>query len=693
MTTKLSRFLAASMSLTLLATACTKDKKKFGLSSIHKEDELIVTLKEGVQRSAGVTQLRAYGTSAEPLNGRSYLIKFPVGADLEKMAEALSSRDDVLAVEANQIYKLYEKTPNDADFGELWGMKNTGQAGVDIGATAAWDETTGSRDVVVGVIDSGIDYTHPDLADNIWKNPGETGLDAQGRDKSTNGIDDDGNGLVDDFRGYDFYNNDNDPLDGYSHGTHVAGTLGALGDNGEGVAGVNWNITLVPIKVFSDAGATSTDVLVKGIEYATSLGVFATNNSWGGGEYSEAILGAIQRAEKKRILFVAAAGNDSEDNDTGLHFPSNYPVDNIISVAAIDRFDALSVFSNWGSKTVDVAAPGEDIYSTLPKARYGLKSGTSMAAPHVTGALALLKARFPELSAAEIKQKLLASTVQTPQLIGKVIYGRINVANAMERDETPPAPVDGLKIVEAGVNSLRLSWNPTGDDGDVGAASQYQIRLSALPIATEDDWLGAESPTVETLTRGGDLYTATIKDLAFNRKGYVTVRALDNVGNLSELSQSLAFTLKQTETLWSEGNGANHQWAAFGSPWGIKDADGVTMVSDSPDGFYTNGLDKSVVSKEIDVGTSDLVLELRQRYDLEKDFDFGLIELSLDSGLTWQEVGRVSGKSEWTTQTYPLKSTLGPSKRFKLRLRIKTDNSVNAEGWDIDSLKISGARP
>ena len=515
MKTTPTRLLGALISLTLLATACAKDKKKFGLSGPHKEAELIVTLKDGVERNRGISLLRSYGQSTEALNRPQLLLKFSTDVDLEKMAETLSAQSGVIAVEANQIYKLYEKTPNDTSFDELWGLKNEGQtsgkAGVDIGATAAWEETTGSRDVVVGVIDSGVDYTHPDLIANIWKNPGETGLDTKGRDKSTNGIDDDGNGLVDDFHGYDFYDNDNDPMDVHSHGTHVAGTIGASGDNGEGVAGVNWNVTLVPIKVFSDSGATSTDVLVKGIEYATSLGVYVTNNSWGGGEYSEAILGAIQKAEKNNILFVAAAGNESADNDHGLHFPSNYPVDNIISVAAIDRSDVLSIFSNWGAKTVDVAAPGEDIYSTLPKGKYGLKSGTSMAAPHVTGALALLKSRFPDLSGKELKQKLISSTVQTSQLLGKVINGRINVANAMEKDETPPSAVTGFDIIETGVNAFSISWSPAGDDGDMGSAAQYQIRLSALPILSEDEWLAAESPAIENMKREGDVYRATIR--------------------------------------------------------------------------------------------------------------------------------------------------------------------------------------
>ena len=697
MVSKPLRIVTALTSLALLSTACAKEKKKFGLSSPHKEAQLIVTLKDKAQGSSAAALLQSFSHQTEALNNRSYLLKFDADIDLATMAEQIAARSDVLAVEANQIYKLYEKVPNDSSFLELWGLKNSGQnlgkPGVDIGAASAWDETTGSRDVLVAVIDSGVDYNHPDLKDNIWTNPLESGLDQQGRDKSSNGVDDDGNGLIDDWRGYDFFSSDNDPMDDNSHGTHVAGTVGASGDNQQGVVGVNWNVSIVPIKVFSASGATSTDVLVKGIEYATSLGVFVSNNSWGGGEFSEAIYGAIRKADEKSILFVAAAGNESEDNDFGLHFPSNYDSPNIISVAAIDRKERVSVFSNFGANTVDVAAPGEDIYSTLPKGKYGIKSGTSMATPHVTGALALLKSRFPELNATEIRTKLLSSTVPSPTLVGKSIYGRIQVANAMESDQTPPSAVGGLDITSVGVNAFSLAWSPSGDDGEIGLASSYSMRLSAEAITTEEQWLAAESPVTTQVTREGDGIIATVSGLSYNRKGFVSVRALDNVGNLSALSDSLPFALKVTKTLWDENNDPVHQWAGFGSPWTVRTVGDISMVSDSPLGLYANSLDKSVVSRDITLGTSELVLELRHKFELEKDFDFGLIEVSLNSGLNWKEVGRVNGSSDWTNQSYALNTALGEAKSFRLRLRLKSDSSVNYEGWDIDSLKLIGAKP
>lgn len=695
MVSRLSQLIWGLVSLSLLAS-CSKNPKKFNLSQPHQERQLIVTFKPGTDTNLISKSFQGLEADHEALNQQSYLLKFNNDVDLEKIAEALSASQQIRSVEANAIYKLYEKTPNDTDFSKLYGMKNSGQsggvAGADIGATVAWEETTGSKNVIVGIIDSGMDYNHPDLKDNVWSNPGETGIDANGNDKRSNGIDDDANGFVDDYHGWDFSNNDNDPMDDNGHGTHVAGTIGGVGNNENGVVGVNWNVSMVPIKVFSGAGSTTTDILVKGVDYATKLGVFVSNNSWGGGAYSDAIFSAIKSASDKNILFIAAAGNDSDNNDVGDHYPCNYDLPNIISVAAINRKDQVSAFSNYGSATVDVAAPGEDIYSTLPNGAYGFKSGTSMATPHVTGAIALIRSRYPDIKPFEVKDKLLASAVKTSALNDRVIFGRINVGNSMEEDVTAPALVTGLDVRATGLNNIGITWNLSGDDGEAGEASQYQLRVSNAPITSEAEWDAAGTPTVIDIKRIATVYTATIEGLAYNRKGFITIRAIDNVGNVGSFSESVAFALKVVDTLWSEDNEATNTWDAFGKPWAVSNIGNVSVVSDSPDGLYANGLDKSVVSKEISLGKTDLVLEVRSKYNLEKDYDFGFIETSIDGGLTWTEVGRVNGASDWTSATYSLKNALGNAKSFRLRLRIKTDQSVNYDGWDIDSLKIVGQK-
>ena len=222
-----------------------------------------------------------------------------------------------------------------------------------------------SANVLVGVIDTGVDYNHPDLAANIWTNPGEI---------AGNGIDDDGNGYIDDVHGYDFVNNDGDPMDDNGHGTHFSGTIGGVGNNGIGVAGVNWNVKIMALKFLDSGGSGSTANAVAGVQYATMMGVDVTSNSWGGGGFSQALYDAIDAAGAANIAFVAAAGNNGANNDTSPAYPAAYDLPNIISVAATDDNDELASFSNYGAASVDLGAPGVDILSTLPGNQYGLLS-------------------------------------------------------------------------------------------------------------------------------------------------------------------------------------------------------------------------------------------------------------------------------------------------------------------------------
>ncbi|RLS21741.1 MAG: hypothetical protein DWH72_01790, partial [Planctomycetota bacterium] len=325
-------------------------------------------------------------------------------------------------------------TPNDPSYPLLWGLNNTSQFGgtinADIDAPEAWNLTTGSRSVVVGVIDSGVDITHPDLAANIWTNPGEI---------PGNGIDDEGNGYIDDVHGWDFVDNDNTPQDGAGHGTHVAGTIGAVGNNSVGVAGVNWQVSLMPLRFLGNDGSGSTSGAIAAINYATMLrrsfgiNIVATNNSWGGGGYSNLLEDAIRKSGEVGITFVAAAGNEASNNDSVARYPTNYNLPNVISVAAIDDRDALASFSNYGATTVDIGAPGVSIYSTLPSNSYGTYSGTSMATPHVAGVIGLLAAAKPGITVAEVRAAILNSAVPIASLTGKTLSGgRLNARAALE---------------------------------------------------------------------------------------------------------------------------------------------------------------------------------------------------------------------------------------------------------------------
>lgn len=317
--------------------------------------------------------------------------------------------------------------PNDASFSELWGLHNTGQtSGVsdaDIDAPEAWNVVTGSDSVVVAVIDSGIDLTHPDLVGNLWVNPGEI---------AGNAVDDDGNGYVDDVRGWDFVNDDASPQDDNGHGSHCAGTVGAVGSNGVGVAGVCWDVSLIGLKFLDASGNGSLSDGVEAISYATGLGVTLTSNSWTGGDYSQVLKDVIDAADVAGILFVAAAGNDAVNNDGFLTYPASYESANILAVAATTRTDALAAFSNYGEVSTDLGAPGQDILSTIPGGGYGYNSGTSMAAPHVSGACALLKSFKPALTHAQVRELILSSVDVIPALTAKTVTGgRLNVYSAL----------------------------------------------------------------------------------------------------------------------------------------------------------------------------------------------------------------------------------------------------------------------
>lgn len=332
-----------------------------------------------------------------------------------------------------------ESKPDDLFFDKLWGLHNEGQTGgavgADIDAMKAWEVTKGSGEIAVGVIDTGIDYTHPDLVDNMWTNPNEIPGD---------GIDNDNNGYVDDMHGINSYDDTGDPMDTHSHGTHVAGTIGATGNNGVGVTGVNHKVSLIGCKFIKPSGGGSISDAIKCLDYFIDLklagtDIRLTNNSWGGGSRSEAMIAALQRSHDAGMLFISSAGNAGENNDEVAHYPSSYDsVDSVMAVAATTHSDYKSGFSNYGRTSVDLGAPGSSIYSTVPNDGYSSKSGTSMASPHAAGAAALLLAANPGLTHIEVKALLMETGDPLDALANNTVSGkRINVANAIEAASNP----------------------------------------------------------------------------------------------------------------------------------------------------------------------------------------------------------------------------------------------------------------
>ncbi len=324
-------------------------------------------------------------------------------------------------------------TPNDPLFSELYGLQK-------MNLPAAWDTQRGDTEVIVAVTDTGIDYQHPDLTANMWRNPGEI---------PGNGVDDDGNGYIDDIYGIDSFNNDSDPQDDHGHGTHCAGTIGGSGNNGTGLSGVNWNVRLMALKFLGARGGGSTLDAIELIDYAIENGASVINASWGGTIYSQALENAISRANDAGVLFVAAAGNSGLNTDMVAHYPAGYDFPNVISVAATDSNDNLASFSNYGPLSTHVAAPGRDILSTFPGGKYVRLSGTSMAAPHVAGLAALLRSQFPQAPVDEIFMRILNGD-STAELSSKLYSGvRVNAFRALTQQpaNSRPGPEPGLNDV------------------------------------------------------------------------------------------------------------------------------------------------------------------------------------------------------------------------------------------------------
>lgn len=554
-----------------------------------------------IRQALGATVLRTIHTLPMQQAGEGVLevVRAPADADArELLLRAFNQRPEVKFAEPDGTVGI-QLVSNDPSLGSLWGMQNSspGSKAVD-----AWGrDITGKTTTVVGIVDSGIDYTHPDLYLNIWLNQGEIkglsffstlvdtdqdGLitfrdlnNATNRGNATakltdwnvngyidagdlldnrsgweDGFDNDGNAYRDDLIGWDFVSNDNDPYDDNNHGTHVAGTIGALGGNGVAVVGVNWQVQMAALRFLSSTGSGSISNAVLAVDYFTTAKIQAsqrgetgqyvgTNNSWGGGGYSQAMADAINRANQQDVLFIAAAGNGGRDgvgdnNDLSPSYPSNYTTANVIAVAAITSTGSLASYSNYGSVSVDLGAPGSGILSTVPGG-YATFNGTSMAAPHVTGAAALLKSAYPTATAAQIKQALLESAGPTTSLTGKTATGgRLDVNAALNRlgplvGGSAPPPAPGLPVVavvasdaaaaEAGPNLGTFTVTRSGGDlsqalmvnfslGGTTTTGDYTPGLgTSLSFASNQTSLILTiTPVDDTLVEGSETLTLTL---------------------------------------------------------------------------------------------------------------------------------------------------------------------------------------
>jgi len=444
------------------------------------DGEVIVGFVPGTPgRARAAARASVGGRSAErlsPLAGDAELVKLAPGRGVAQSVDALRRNPNVRFAEPNFIVET--SAVSDDPYvvnNQLWGMYGDASSPANqFGSQAAeaWAAgNIGNSNVHVVVIDEGVQFTHPDLAANMWTNTADP----------VNGVDDDGNGYTDDIHGWDFVNNDGSVYDagGDSHGTHVSGTIGGVGGNGLGVAGVNWDVTIISAKFLGLNGGTTADA-IRAVDYATDLktrlglDIVATSNSWGGGGFSQALLDAINRGGDAGILFVAAAGNNGANIEGGGYYPATYQCttkadgtprgwDCLVSVAAIDSTGARASFSNYGATAVDLGAPGVGVNSTLPTDTYGSYSGTSMATPHVSGAVALCASINPSLGAAALRNAVTGSTAATASLSGLTATGgRLDVGTMQSACNPPTAPVDGapsaLTATPVSAKAIRLDW-------------------------------------------------------------------------------------------------------------------------------------------------------------------------------------------------------------------------------------------
>jgi thermitase len=433
----------------------TEDVDEVDKTEAGEAAKVLVRFKQGVSveavRSLASRHNDELNDEIEAVNGLA-VIEDEDGLSAEAVAEEYSHLPEVEYAEPSYEIKLepeigevshydssaelavhlLNNTPNDPMFAQQWSLYNSGQGGgktdADISAVLAWNKTRGSDKVVVAVLDSGVDYTHTDLINNIWVRPADIAA-----------YTDEELGEFDDTHGFSAVGDD-DPMDQNGHGTHCAGIIGAEGDNREGIAGINWKVQIMPLKFMSANGSGTTADAIKAINYVINrkragVNVRIISASWGSTMRSKALEDAIRKAGDEGILFVAASGNSSADSDKSPHYPAGYALPNIISVAALNRNDELASFSNYGLKSVHVAAPGAEILSTWLKGSFEEHSGTSMATPEVAGVAALVLSVEPNLSVRELRERIFKSVDKLDSLNGKVATGgRINAAKAVRAE-------------------------------------------------------------------------------------------------------------------------------------------------------------------------------------------------------------------------------------------------------------------
>ncbi len=554
-------------------------------------------------------------------DGDLFLVQLP-DADVKSVPEALDAlmADGLLIeyVEPDYVYHAFI-TPDDSLFDSQWNHNNTGQDGglvdTDIDAPEGWDILNDASGVIVAINDTGVLYTHEDLAGNMWVNPGEIPAD---------GIDNDGNGIIDDIHGLNAIDNTGNPLDDNGHGTHVAGIIGAIGNNGIGVAGVAWNVQLMALKFLSASGSGTLSDIIRCIDYARVNGADIMNNSWGGGGFSNSLRDAIVRARDAGIIFVAAAGNEANDNDVNPSYPASYDLGNILSVASLTRRNALSSFTNFGSSTVDLAAPGSDILSTYndSDSSYIALSGTSMATPNISGILALLKAHFPGVNYLSLIDRILAGADSITDMKGtSVTGGRANLQRSLSLDEVQEFP----RIVQG------LS--------DRGAILGDSVAFSV--IATGGEPLAYNWTKDDQVLPGENSATLNLTEISAEQAGIYEVTVSNSAGSTS--NRASLFIGAPSTALREALDDPSINWITLGNAeWTAQ----TLITSDGVDAGVSGAIGNLQKSRLQTTVTGPGVISFFWKVSSERFFDF--LDFYIDGKLQ----NFIHGETPWAPQTY-----------------------------------------
>jgi hypothetical protein len=682
------------------------------LSHEHKPRSLMLRFKESATASQRAELLAELGATVNhSYTLVSNLVEASIDMSVENGLSIAGTRSDVLRyVEPNYIYQAFDTTPNDPSYSALCGMDS-------INAPAAWDESIGDENFVIAIIDTGIDYNHQDLTDNIWRNPGEI---------PGNGQDDDNNGYVDDVYGYDFANYEPDPMDTNSHGTHCGGTVGGQGNNGIGVAGVMWECSLAGVQFLTASGSGALDGAVAAIQYCTATGIKVSNNSWGGGGFSQSLYDSIEAAGNQiEHVFVAAAGNSGTN---GASYPAAYNLDNIISVAATDCNDNLASFSQYSATEVDVAAVGVDVLSSVPGNGYSSYSGTSMATPHVAGAVGLLYAVMGDVTAAEVKALIMDNVRPVSNLAGTCITGGvIDVAASLENTFLGPQ----FELLTSVPESLdpnvsvmqRVKINPRQDNIMIGSVKMryrmansgsfetINMSLDGLNIWKADVPGAAcnESPEFYFELMGQSAGLVTMPSAGASAPyGYFIGEAVVSFSDDFNTDKGWTVSGDAADGGWTRGVPVN---CGRGDPVSDFDGSSIAFVTDNSNngGDCNSDVDDgstTLLSPVFDASGSDETIISYARWHSNNSGDNPgtdpmTVDISNDNGLSWSNLETVGPNGEgttggWINATYKVEDVMVGTSQMRVRFTVSdlgNTQSVVESGIDGFSVEYVECAP